>query len=1288
MIASQRTASNLALGCPMLACPRSYRLVFFSHLILCCLVADQSSANAGSLKIQTDDHAHMIEVFDAASAEPIVTQHAKPDQRPFLHPLVAPDGKGVLTQNSPSHHPHQTGIYWGFTRVNGRDYFHHPKGDYWRRVSLKVLRRESAGDKDYVQWQTVYDLLDEQGEPVLTETQVWTMRHEGDAYVLDLQWTGAARTKVTIGKYDYGGLFIRMPWRQGMPAEVINAARHRGSDAEGKRAPWLDLGVQVDGRDDLAHIAILDHPKNRGFPQAWRVDGQFGVGPALSRSGDWTIEKGEEAVLKFQLRVYTGATRDLNLTEAWSKFSGQSYTGVLWNLARKEGRAAEFLTPQQAAEAMTPREGFEVNVWAAEPMITQPMGFCWDDRGRLWIAENRDYENRGKGFANSGDSRILILEDTDRDGVADSRKVFLEGIPFPAAIAVGFGGLWLGAPPNLLFIPDRNNDDKADWEDIEVLLTGWGIRDRHETINNLHWGPDGWLYGCQGFATNSKVGKPGNPKYVPHEGQGFPEDLSYEGPTVELNGGVWRYHPTKDRFEVVAHGFSNPWGIDYDAKGQLFITACVIPHLWHVIPGGIYHRQGGQHFSPYVYNDIRTIADHRHRSAHGGARIYLSDAFPGHFRGQIFMANIHEHAVLADRLERSGSGFVGRHGEDFVHANNAQWVGFGVEIGPDGSIFVLDWHDADICGADVLNKDTGRVFRIAPTKSDAKSWEGRYSDLRQMSDGDLVALQTSDSAWHARRARIILHERATNQSIEPECHSALSKLFNAHSNVDVRLRALWALHITNGLNLEVLLRSLDDPDEYVRAWAIQLLCEDKRLSKDAFARFVRMAQQDRSPVVRLYLASALQRMDVEQRWTIAAELVEHSEDVGDHNIPKMLWFGIEPDIPNDPTRAIELAVSSKIPRIAQNIARRLSDANELDLLLEAIREHPTARHNLLLGMRDSLAGKHDVTPPSSWQKTYAVLQADERTTAQIALELAQQFGDTDAASAMLNNLRDNDADIAARRTAVRQLSRRKHPELERMLIELLRDDRLRRDAIQAIAAYDDAGLATRLIEIYPSLKSEEKLDAIHSLSSRQSYGLLLTKAIERGEVPRRDIPAYVARLLRRVVGGQFIDVWGPLDAPSDDQRADFSRYRELLTSEAISAASRDHGEQIFKRTCLTCHKLYGQGGNIGPDITGANRGNLEYLLGNILTPSAVIQDAYKMHLVLTNEGRVYSGIPARETESELMLRIAGEDKPVVISKASIESTEIASVSMMPVGLLRELSDSELIDLFAYLMNSD
>ena len=187
---------------------------------------------------------------------------------------------------------------------------------------------------------------------------------------------------------------------------------------------------------------------------------------------------------------------------------------------------------------------------------------------------------------------------------------------------------------------------------VLVVLDGWGYQDTHETLNAFIWGPDGWLYGCHGVFTHSKVGKPG----------------TADDQRTPLNAGVWRYHPVRHEFEVYAHGTSNPWGLDYDQNGEFFVTACVIPHLWHVIPGGIYHRQGGRHINPYVYSDIKTIADHRHRSAHGGARIYLADEFPKDYRGRIFMANIHEHSVLSDVLEPIGSGFVARHGDDVLMA--------------------------------------------------------------------------------------------------------------------------------------------------------------------------------------------------------------------------------------------------------------------------------------------------------------------------------------------------------------------------------------------------------------------------------------------------------------------------------------------------------------------------------------------------------------------------------------------------------------------------------------------
>ena len=1216
-------------------------------------------------------------------SEPIVTQEARVDHRPYLHPVVPPDGRGLFTEYSPGHHKHQTGIYWGFTRVNGRDYFHHPEGDYWRRVSVKVLASNGAR----IAWQTVYDLLDEEGEAILRETMVWSMQERDNAYFLDLEWRGDALTDITVGEYDYGGLFIRMPWTEGIPGRVINAARQQNELAEGKRAMWLDVGMQVEGREDFAHVAMFDHPDNKGFPQTWRVDGQLGVGPVRARMGDWSINEGETEYIRHQLMFYTGSKSDVEITDAWKQYTNADDmygTASLWGIAQEEGLIAEFQTPDEAAAGMTTMEGFTVNAWAGEPMITQPMAFAWDDKGRLWVAENRDYESRGTGFSGSGDSRILILEDTDRDGTADKRTVFLEGIPFPAAIALGFDGLFLGAPPHLLFVPDRDQDDQADMDDIEIRLTGWGIRDRHETINSLHWGPDGWLYGLEGFATPSMIRKPDGSERIYAHNDPFPEDLLEQDGTP-INGGVWRYHPVKDRFEVVAHGFSNPWGIDYDAKGQLFISACVIPHMFHVIPGGIYHRQGGQHFNPHVYSDIQTIVDHRHRSAHGGARVYQSDAFPPEHHGRLFMANIHEHAVLSDVLETKGSGFVASHGDDFLLANNAQWIGFSIEIGPEGALYVLDWHDADICGKDVHDKDTGRIFRITPETSLAEEWPRRYDDLRERTDVELAELQASPSDWHARRARLVLQYRATQRTIDQNARAALEAMYNGHADADIRLKAMWALHVSGELTNQQLIDALENRDAYIRAWAIQLLTEDGTPDEAVIHRFTRMAARDRSPVVRKYLSAALQRIEMADRWQLAQSLMAREEDANDHNIPKMIWFGIEPLIAADADRAASLTEGSEIPLVTEFIARRLIDADAMQPLFDALASYPQARTHLLQGMQSGLEGRSDLETPEGWAEVYEVLKSDKQN-ARRALEVAQLFGDAEASRTMMATLQDDSASNEERLAALQGLASNQWPPLADVLPALLDDADLRIEALRAIAAFDVEMLGEEVLANYDGFSTTEKTEAVMALASRPRYGWMLTEALKQGDIPRSDVPAYAARQMRRVVGNGFVEVWGPIDQLSVDRQAAYTAYETLLSDEAIAAADVPNGEVVFSQTCGACHVMYDEGGILGPDLTGSNRTNLDYILSNILNPSEVIQDDYKMVVITTRDGRTYLGNITAENERQLTLRSVGQDA-LVLNKSDIQTREVSNASLMPEGLLETLTDQQVIDLIAYLRSS-
>lgn len=564
--------------------------------------------------------------------------------------------------------------------------------------------------------------------------------------------------------------------------------------------------------------------------------------------------------------------------------------------------AFKFLTPDEAIAKMTFPEGFKVNAFAAEPGCQQPFAFTFDERGRVWMCENLNYETRRSDLYDKGPlGRIVILTDTDGDGSMDERKVFKDKIMFPTGIALGHGGVYVGSPPNLLFIPDKNRDDVPDAEPV-IKLDGWGRQDRHETLNSFLWGPDGWLYGTHGVFTHSRVGRPGTP----------------DKDRVPINAGVWRYHPLNETFEVFAWGTSNPWGLDFDDRGQAFVTACVIPHLFHMIQGGRYHRQGGRHFNKHVYDDIKTIADHRHASAHGGARFYYADQFPEKYRNRLFMCNIHLHGVLTDEIVPTGSGYVGKHGDEFCMSNDPQWLGFNMELGPDGSIYAIDWHDSDICGRKVLHQKTGRLWRIS--YGDAKFPVGM--DLTKLSDAKLVEMHLHKNEWYARQARRLLQERALAGRMVPASLAGLRKILEKNPDVTRRLRALWTLQLVGGLGDVMLAPLLNDKEEHIRAWAIQLIAEDRRVAPEVLTKWAKMAREDKSAVVRLFLASAMQRLKPEQRWDVLEGLVAHGEDSKDHNLPLLIWYALEPLVPLDAARTAKVEAACKIGKVKGFIERR------------------------------------------------------------------------------------------------------------------------------------------------------------------------------------------------------------------------------------------------------------------------------------------------------------------------------------------------------------------------------
>ena len=616
------------------------------------------------------------------------------------------------------------------------------------------------------------------------------------------------------------------------------------------------------------------------------------------------------------------------------------------------------LSGEAAAKEMTLPPGFKATLFAGEPDVVQPIAFCIDDRGRLWVVEGMDYPKRRP--EGEGRDRILIIEDTDGDGKFNKRSVFMEKQNLISGIEVGFGGVWIGAAPHLMFVPVKDWDNPKPAGEAKILLDGWDYKaDTHETLNTFTWGPDGWLYGCHGVFCPSLVGKPGAP----------------ESERQWVDAAVWRYHPTKHQFEVFAEGTSNPWGIDFDERGQCFIEACVVPHFWHIIQGARYTRQGGQHFCvgleetarnerhrdaksrkpifPYTYGDITTHGDHVHYAgtkgphagnnrsdaaggghAHAGLLVYQGDSFPAEYRGKIFMNNIHGQRINMDIPERKGSGFVGKHGADFINFNDKWSQIINLLTGPDGSVFMIDWYDKNQCHLPDLNahdRSNGRIFKVSygVPKTTERDWD-------KMRDGSLLQLQLSANDWEARHARRILQERAVVRTLEPNFtviatnwlrhNVAILQSGNKEREKIIRQRCLWTLHGTGKLTDDVALSIGLNPnqDEYVRAWTIQLACEDKKPSEALLKEFARLAKEDPSPVVRLYLASACQRLAIEQRLPILENLLAHAEDADDHNLPLMYWYATEAVAAQGTAKAVPLLGKTKIPKVREFITKRMT----------------------------------------------------------------------------------------------------------------------------------------------------------------------------------------------------------------------------------------------------------------------------------------------------------------------------------------------------------------------------
>jgi len=944
-------------------------------------------------------------------------------------------------------------------------------------------------------------------------------------------------------------------------------------------------------------------------------------------------------------------------------------------------------------------DGFSVTAFAAEPEVRQPIAMAMDHRGRLWVAECYTYAEHRTGFAAGLRDRIIILEDTDGDGKHDKRTVFCEGLNRLTSLEIGSGGVWALTSPEMIFIPDKDGDDKPDGPAV-VKLDGFEWERNHHTIvNGLRWGPDGWLYGRHGIQAVSTIGKPG----------------TAEQDRVRMNVGIWRYHPQRQTVEVVCEGTTNPWGMDWNEFGEAFFINTVIGHLWHVIPGAHYRRMYGSDAREHLYELIEQHADHVHWAsgeawndwqklgttnatsaaggghAHTGLMFYGGDNWPDEWRGRLLTVNFNGRRLNAEEVVREGSGYVGKRLPDLGFSADPWFRGIDLLYGPDGGVFLTDWSDTGECHDDSgVHRLSGRVYKITHGRPALPA----IADIGAVPASGLLPLLSAKNEFMARHARQRLQELAVGGDGLEGIREALLKSYEGSSDTVARLRALWSLHALAADDPEFLRAQLKDPHEPIAIWAVRLLLDDPaKLTGETILALQSLAKAAPPAGVRLALASALQRLPLSSRVALAAPLLAQDADANDHNLPKMLWYGIEPLAADDPAGLAALGKTTRLPLVRRCIARRLMENQDngqgmAGLLVAAGELDAGGQTDVLQGMAAALQGQRQARPPMGWQASAGVFASSpDPGVRRLYLQLGNRFADPDALNLTRKMVLDRALEAEARREALRALIEAQATGLRGICEEVLADPVLTTTAASGLVLEQDPGIAKLLLKQYGATVPTDRPALINTLISRPAWAGLVLDAVAEGSLPRQDLGAFHARQIRQygdaTLTAKVAGIWGEVRDSSAEKIARIAAWKKPLTAEAMKAADPAKGRVLFNNICGACHVLNGEGGHIGPELTGSNRDNLDYLLQNIGDPSSVVAKDYQLTVVHLKDGRVLAGFVRSQNDRTLTLQTLTDSTTFPLG--DITSRETSPVSLMPDGLLEPLQEAEIRDLMAYLM---
>ena len=962
-------------------------------------------------------------------------------------------------------------------------------------------------------------------------------------------------------------------------------------------------------------------------------------------------------------------------------------------------------SPAETVASFKLLPGLKAEAVLHEPDVRQPVQISFDERGRLWVVEYIQFPYpAGLKIVDIGDQyhaifdkvppppphndrgadRISIHEDRDHNGTFETHKVFVDGLNIVTGMARGRGGVWALNPPYLLFYPDSDNDDVPDADPV-VHLAGFGIEDTHACANSLCWGPDGWLWGAQGSGVTAKIRRPG----IDPDTGGF----AFQGQAV------WRYHPERRVFELFAEGGGNTFSLLLDSQGQVFSgTNAAATRGNYYDQGGYHSKNWGEHgylTNPYAFGYF-TSMPHNWKAPH------FSNTLMFYEEGKMG-AEIENHFVapnaLLNRIELTeriplGSSYQTKDVATFLETDDRWFRPVDIKAGPDGAIYVVDWYDIRIAHADpkdTWDRERGRVYRIqasgaAPTPA---------FDLSARSSAELVEVLSARQLWMRQTALRLLADRKDRSTIARLAEKATAPT-NAYA-----IDALQGLYVVGGLDPDLAVRFLSHPQAGVRRMAVRLIGDrEPPTSPNLAGALQHLARAEPDSHVRSQLAATARRLPAGLALPVLFALMDRSDDIADPRIPMLVWWGLEHFAESQRT-AIEQAFAGtgrlNLPFVLKHIAARLaqryaslpSAENQQALAAIARDASEAALGQLRQGIAAAFEGRGIAKLTPEMEKAFFSTPSREFSDP-VQMSLAIRQGHHQAILTALGFVvRDDPATEADRVKVIAALADAQADSAPPVLMEVLgraRSRTVREAALSAIGRFDDPQLVKKLLRLWSNFDAGMRERALLLLVSRRTWALELLNLVHRTElIPKSDVSATIiqsARLLGDPEINQVADKYYGVQrvaTTAEKQR----RIDQIAGILAQAGGKAEAGAKLFEARCSSCHQLFGQGGNIGPDLSGKERGNVANMLLNIIDPNASIREGYTLFQLKTKDGRTLVGFVDERDPARLVLRDPAGQRTTVPTSGIAEERALPN-SLMPEGLLEGLSDQELRDFFTYL----